>query len=151
MAENPVQQLLSEQRVLEERINELQSSINMFQETLASYRTGLAVLEELETKEVGDKILFSVGAAVYIEAQIVSKDRIIRSLGSGVRVDQSVDEAKTILSERIEQLNTSLTSLRQEYEGAINRATWLTNQMQTIYAQAQAQAAQMAQPPKPEE
>ncbi|MHA2424996.1 MAG: prefoldin subunit alpha [Candidatus Thorarchaeota archaeon] len=151
MAENAVQQLLNEQRALEERINELQSSINMFQETLGSYRTGLAVLEELETKEEGEKILFSVGGAVYIEAQILSKDKVIRSLGSGVRVEQTLDEAKTILSERIEQLNTSLTSLRQEYEGAINRAQWLTNQMQNIYAQAQAQAAQMAQQPKPEE
>jgi prefoldin alpha subunit len=151
MAENPVQQLLNEQRALEERINELQSSISMFQETLSSYTTGLAVLEELETKEEGDKILFSIGGAVYIEAQILSKDRVIRSLGSGVRVDQSVDEAKKVLSDRIEQLNTSLTSLRQEYEGAINRAQWLTNQMQNIYAQAQAQAAQMAQQPKAEE
>ena len=151
MAENPVQQLLNEQRALEERINELQSSINMFQETIGSYRTGLAVLEELETKEVGEKILFGVGGAVYIEAQVLSKDRVLRGIGSGVRVEQTIDEAKAELSERIEKLNTSLESLRQEYEGAINRATWLTNQMQSIYAQAQAQAAQMAQQPKSEE
>ena len=151
MAENPVQQLLNEQRVLEERINELQSSIGMFQDTLASYRTGLSVLEELETKEVGDKILFSVGGAVYIEAQILNKENVIRSLGSGIRVEQSLEEAKTVLTDRIEQLNTSLSQLRQEYEGAVNRATWLTNQMQNIYAQAQMQAAQRAQQPKPEE
>jgi len=151
MAENPVQQLINEQRALEERIDELQNSIGMFQDTLASYRTGLGVLEELETKEVGDKILFSIGGAVYIEAQILNKEHVIRSLGSGVRVEQSLEEAKTVLSERIEQLNTSLSTLRQEYEGAVNRAAWISNQMQNIYAQAQAQAAQMAQPPKSEE
>ena len=149
MAENPVQQLLNEQRVLEGKINELQNNIGMFQETLASYRTGLAVLEELETKEVGEKILFSVGGATYIEAQILSTDRVIRALGSGVRVEQSVKESKTVLSERIEQLNSSLSALSQEYDGTMNRAQLLTNQMQNIYAQAQ--AAQLSQQPKPEE
>ena len=149
MAENPVQQLLNEQRQLEGKINELQNNIGMFQETLASYRTGLAVLEELETKEVGEKILFSVGGAIYIEAQILSTDRVIRALGSGVRVEQSVKESKTVLSERIEQLNSSLSALSQEYDGTMNRAQLLTNQMQNIYAQAQ--AAQLSQQPKPEE
>ncbi|MCK5151549.1 MAG: prefoldin subunit alpha [Candidatus Thorarchaeota archaeon] len=149
MAENPVQQLLNEQKLLEGKINELQNNIGMFQETLASYRTGLAVLEELETKEVGEKILFSVGGAVYIEAQILSNDRVIRALGSGVRVEQSLEESKTVLTERIEQLNSSLTALSQEYDGTMNRAQWLTNQMQNIYAQAQ--AAQLPQQPKPEE
>ena len=149
MAENPVQQLLNEQRVLDGKINELQNNIGMFQETLASYRTGLAVLEELETKEVGEKILFSVGGAIYIEAQILSTERVIRALGSGVRVEQSLEESKTVLSERIEQINTSLTALSQEYDGTMNRAQLLTNQMQNIYAQAQ--AAQLSQQPKPEE
>ncbi len=149
MAENPVQQLLNEQKVLEGKINELQNNIGMFQETLASYRTGLAVLEELETKEVGEKILFSVGGAIYIEAQILSTDRVIRALGSGVRVEQPLEESKTVLSERIEQLNSSLSALSQEYDGTMNRAQWLTNQVQNLYAQAQ--AAQLTQQPKPEE
>ena len=74
---------------------------------------------------------------------------MIRALGSGVRVEQSLEESKTVLTERIEQLNSSLTALSQEYDGTMNRAQWLTNQMQNIYAQAQ--AAQLPQQPKPEE
>ncbi|MFW9907471.1 MAG: prefoldin subunit alpha [Candidatus Thorarchaeota archaeon] len=152
MTENPFQQLINEQRELEERAAELEASMGMFQDTLGSYMAGLGVIEELETKEPGEKMLINVGGAIFIEAQVTSNDRVIRGIGSGVRVEQSLDEAKKILSERIEEIKGHLTGIRQEYENTAGRAAFLANQAQQILAQAQAaQNAQLAQQSEPEE
>ncbi len=150
MSENPFQQLLNEQRALEARAGELENSINIFQETLGSYMAGLGVLEELETREPGEKMLINIGGAVFIEAQIVSNDRVIRGIGSGIRTEQSLEEAKKIVSERVEELNKVLGNLQHEYQETANRAALLANQAQQMLAQAQmAQAA--AQQKRPEE
>jgi len=150
MSDNPLQQLLNEQRSLEIRVGELENSINIFQETLGSYMAGLGVLEELETRKPGETMLINVGGAIFIEAQVVNNDRVIRGIGSGVRTEQTLENAKKVVSERVTELNTFLGNLRQEYEEATNRAALLSNQAQQILAQAQTQA-QAIQQKKPEE
>lgn len=151
MSDNPLQQLLNEQRALEARVGELENSINIFQDTLGSYMAGLSVLEELETRKPGEMMLMNVGGAIFIEAQVVRNDRVIRGIGSGVRAEQTLEEAKKIVSERVSELNTYLGNLRQEYEETANRAALLANQAQQILAQAQMAQAQAAQKKKPEE
>lgn len=152
MSENPLQELLNEQRALEVRVGEIENSINIVQESLGSYMAGLGVLEELETRKPGETMLINVGGAILIEAQVVNNDHVIQDIGSGVRTEQTLENAKQIVSERITELNKILGNLRQEYEEATNRAALLSNQAQQILAQAQmAQAQAAAQQKKPEE
>ncbi|MDF1538159.1 MAG: prefoldin subunit alpha [Candidatus Thorarchaeota archaeon] len=151
MAENMFQQMLNEQRTLEAKIGELENSINVFQETLGSYMAGLGVLEELKTRQPGETMLINIGGAIFIEAQVVNNERVIRGIGSGIRTEQSLEDAQKIVSERVTELNKFLGNLRQEYEETTNRAAILANQAQQILAQAQMTQAQAAQQTKPEE
>ena len=149
MSENPMQVLLYQQRALEERMTELQTTMGMLQETLNSYTSSKLVLEELATKEVDEPMLINIGGAVFIEAKVVSNDRVIRGVGSGVRIEQSLEDAKETVSQRVEELNQYLTKLRQDYQNTVDQATLVNQQAQQLLAQAQAQS-QAAQEPKGE-
>ena len=95
-----MQRLLYQQRALEERLAELETTIGMLQDTLGSYLSSKQVLEELATKEPGEPMLINVGGAIFIEAKVVSNDKVIRGVGSGIRVEQSLEDAKTTVSQR---------------------------------------------------
>jgi len=140
MAENPMQVLLYQQRALEERMAELQTTMGMLQETLNSYTSSKLVLEELATKEIDEPMLINIGGAVFIEAKVVRNDRVIRGIGSGVRIEQSLEDAKETVSKRVEELNQYLTKLRQDYQNTVDQATLVNQQAQQLLAQAQAQS-----------
>ncbi len=146
MSDNLMQRLLYQQRALEERIAELETTIGMLQDTLSSYMSSNLVLEELATKEAEEPMLINIGGAIFIEAKVVRNDKVIRGVGSGIRIEQSLEEAKDTVSHRVEELNEYLSKLRQEYQTAVNQAASINQQAQQLLAQAQAQA-QSAQKP----
>ncbi|MFW9920623.1 MAG: prefoldin subunit alpha [Candidatus Thorarchaeota archaeon] len=141
-----MQRLLYQQRALEERIAELETTIGMLQDTLGSYISSKQVLEELATREAGEQMLINIGGAIFVEAKVVSNDKVVRGIGSGIRVEQSLEDAKTNISQRVEELTEYLSKLRQEYQTTVNQAAMVNQQAQQILAQAQAQAR-----PKPPE
>ncbi len=142
MSEQQLQNLLYQQKALEHRIGELETTIGMLQNTLASYTAGKQVLEELATKETDEPLLINVGGAIYIEAKVVSNDRVLRGIGSGVQIEQSLEDAKNTVSKRIEELNDYMGKLRQEYQTAVDQAVMINQQAQRILAQAQSRTQQ---------
>ena len=146
MSDNLMQRLLYQQRALEERIAELETTIGMLQDTLSSYMSSKQVLEELATKEADEPMLINIGGAIFIEAKVVSNDKVIRGVGSGVRIEQSLEDAKTTVSQRVDELTEYLSKLRQEYQTAVNQAASVNQQAQQLLAQAQAQAQSVQKP-----
>lgn len=142
MSENVMQRLLYQQRALEERIAELETTIGMLQDTLGSYVSSKQVLEELATKEADEPMLINIGGAIFIEAKVVSNDKVIRGVGSGVRMEQPLSEAKDSVSQRVDELNEYLSKLRQEYQNTVEQAAMVNQQAQQILAQAQTKSKQ---------
>ncbi len=151
MSENLMQRLLYQQRALEERLAELETTIGMLQDTLGSYLSSKQVLEELATKEPDEPMLISVGGAIFIEAKVVSNDKVIRGVGSGIRVEQSLEDAKATVSQRADELTEYLSKLRQEYQNTVNQASMVNQQAQQLLAQAQAQSQASGKPKSSEE
>ena len=145
MSDNPMQNLLYQQRALEDRMAELQSTMEMLQETLTSYTSSKLVLEELATKEIDETMLINIGGAVFIEAKVVSNDKVIRGIGSGTRIEQPIQEAVESVSQRVDELTEYLTKLRQEYQNTVNQAAYVNQQAQQLLAQAQAQSRAVKQ------
>lgn len=145
MTEDPqavLQKLYSEQQMLESNIRLLQQHIELIQASLTSYRAGYGVLDALKEKAVDEAMLMNVGGGIFVEAKVVDPQKVIRSIGSDVRIVQTTDEAKTQISETVSSLESRLEQSQQEYGTMANRANQITQQLQQLSTMMQGQPQQ---------
>lgn len=69
---------------------------------------GRATLDTLRVSQGGEEVLLPVGGGTYVRAQIVEPGKVLSSLGSGVVVESSVDDAIARLEERIRSTEQAL-------------------------------------------
>ena len=149
MTEDPqivLEKMYSEQQMTEQSLTMLQQRIEMVQVYMTNYRSGLLVLEEIENRKDGEEMLMNVGGSIFIQAQITNPDKVIRGIGDGIRIEQSVADAKTAIAEAVTNLEKQYEALTLEYQKLYAYASQLNTQFQQLAAQIQG-----AKPPTEEE
>lgn len=141
-----LQRIYTEQQMTESNLGLMQQRLEAIQVYLTNYRMGLMVLEEIEKKKEGEEMLINVGGSIFVEAKLMSPNKVTRGLGSGVRIEQSTAEAKKVVSGAVESLEQQYEKLAQEYQSLLQRATVLNAQFQQLATQIQS-----AQSPSEEE
>jgi prefoldin alpha subunit len=137
-----LQRIRTEQRMVASNMEVLQQQLEMIQLSLLNYRTGFSVLEELEKATVEEDVLLGVGGSIYIKARLPKENRVTRDIGSGVRVESTIDEAEKDIKERIEALEKRYDSLREEYRKHADYAMTLSATLQQLTAKARAPEAE---------
>ncbi|MFW9768887.1 MAG: prefoldin subunit alpha [Candidatus Thorarchaeota archaeon] len=132
-----LQRLYVEQQMTESNIGLMQQRLETIQVYLTNYRSGLMVLEEIEKKEEGEEMLINVGGSIFVEAKLVNPSKVARGLGSGIRIEQSVESAKEAVSEAVQSLEEQYEKLAQEYQALVQRASVLNTQFQQLAAKMQ--------------
>ncbi|MGY5871615.1 MAG: prefoldin subunit alpha [Candidatus Thorarchaeota archaeon] len=151
MSEDPqqlLQRIYTEQQMTESNITLIQQRLELVQAYITNFRAGLMVLEEIEGKEEGEEMLMNVGGSIFVQAKLVDSSKVTRSIGSGVRIEQSVVDAKTAVQEQMSSLEKQYESMAEEYQKLITRASALNSQFQQLAAQVKGQGAA---PPSKEE
>lgn len=141
-----LQKIYSDQQMTESNLNLLQQRIELIQVYITNYRSGLLVLQEIENKKDGEEMLMNVGGSIFVQAKLLNPDKVTRGIGSGVRIEQTVEDAKAAVNEAVTNLEEQYDTLAQEYQKLLARASVLNSQFQQLAAQIQA-----AQPPAEEE
>jgi len=134
-----LQRIYQEQQLTESNITLLQQRLELVQAYLNNFRAGLMVLEEIEGKEEGEEMLMNVGGSIFVQAKLVDPSNVTRSIGSGVRIEQSVEDAKNAVQEQINGLEKQYESYADEYQNLVARASVLNSQFQQLAAKMQAQ------------
>jgi prefoldin alpha subunit len=132
-----LQKIYTEQQMTDSNLNLLQQRIEIIQVYITNYRSGLLVLEEIENKKDGEEMLMNVGGSIFVQAKIVNPDKVTRGLGSGIRIEQTVADAKAAVTESVTSLEQQYETLTQEYQKLIARASVLNSQFQQLAAQIQ--------------
>jgi prefoldin alpha subunit len=132
-----LQKIYTEQQLTEQNLALYQQQLEIVQALIRSYQSGLLVLQEMEEKKADEEMLIEVGGKIFFHAKLVDPNKVIRGVGRSVRIEQTVEEAKTALKSQIESLGKQHDSLRQEYEKLLARATALNNQFEQLAAQIQ--------------
>jgi prefoldin alpha subunit len=143
-----LQRIYQEQQLTEQNVTLLQQRLELIQAYLTNFRAGLMVLEEIENREEGEEMLMNVGGSIFVQAKLVNPSSVTRSIGSGVRIEQSVGDAKTAVQEQVTGLEKQYETLAEEYQKLIARAQVLNSQFQQLAAQVQGQGPA---PPSQEE
>ena len=132
-----LQKIYIEQQMTESNLNLLQQRIEIIQVYITNYRAGLSVLEEIESKKDGEEMLMNVGGNIYVQANLVNPEKVTRGLGSGVRIEQSLVDAKAAVKDAVSSLEQQYDTLTQEYQKLIARASVLNSQFQQLAAKIQ--------------
>jgi len=132
-----LQRIYTEQQITESNISLLQQRIEIIQAYLANYQSGLMVLQEIEKKKKGEAMLMNVGGNIYVEAKLVNPSKVTRGIGSGVRLEQSLEEAKKAVQISVEGLEKQYQSMSEDYQKLVSRASVLNSQFQQLAAKVQ--------------
>ncbi|MHA1769636.1 MAG: prefoldin subunit alpha [Candidatus Thorarchaeota archaeon] len=137
-----LQKLYTEQQLTEQNMSLYQQQLEIVQALIRNYQSGLLILQEMEGKKADEEMLIEVGGKIFFHAKLVDTSKVIRGIGRTVRIEQSMEEAKSALESQIESLGNQYETLLQEYEKLAARAAALNNQFEQLAAQIQGVAGQ---------
>jgi prefoldin alpha subunit len=129
-AEETVNALVVEVRVLEGTYNELTARQNLLERALLESRAALESIKGLdgESKEV----LTQIGGGAMLRSPPPSTDRVLLNVGSNVVIEKSKEEAVAMLEERsrdVEKTIVSLAGQRNEIAERLNADRDLLNNL----------------------
>ncbi len=130
-AEETVNALLVEVRVLESTYNELTSRQNLLERALLESRAALDSIKGLAGAPPSE-VLTQIGGGAMLRSQPPSTDRVLVSIGSNVVLEKSRDEAVAMLEERsrdVEKTIVSIIGQRNEIAERLNSDKELLNSL----------------------
>ena len=115
--EDQIRELISRMQLFQQRMEALQQQASLVQMSLQDMDNALKALSALESQKAGHEMLVPIGAGSYVHATIVSPDHVLVNLGSGVSMEKSVADSKSVLQSR----RTDLEKVLLETTGAMEQ------------------------------
>ena len=130
-AEETVNALVMEIRILENTYNEFTARQNLLERALMEGRAALESINGLAGQQEGD-VLTQIGGGAMLRSTPPSADTVLISIGSNVVVEKPRDEAVAMLEERsrdIEKTVVSIVGQRNEIGARLNSDRELLNNL----------------------
>jgi len=112
--EEEFRKIATEVRLLESTAQAIQSRINFVNAALTELNLAKMNLEGLEKEKIETSLLVPIGGGSYVKAKLESIENVVVGIGAGVAVEKTFNEAKNILSKRIEELEKLYGRLQQQ-------------------------------------
>lgn len=112
-AEQQLNQLVGEIRVLEAYYNELVTRIQTASAGISDARSSMDSIDSL-VKNPGGEFLLPLGSGLLLPANALTAKTLIVSVGAGVAIEKDFDSAKAFLITREKELQAALNSLEQQ-------------------------------------
>ncbi len=113
--EEELRRLSVELRFLEQTAEAIQSRINMVNAAITDLTYANTALEGIEKEKENSELLVPIGGGSHIKAKLENSDKVIVSMGAGVSIEKTLQEAKEIIKKRLENLEKTRTSLQQQF------------------------------------
>lgn len=113
-AEEELRRIAVELRFLETTAESLRSRINFVSAALNELNLANMTLEGIEKEKANASLFVPVGGGSYIKARLDGADKILYGVGAGVAIEKTIKESKEGVSNRISELNKTITSLEQQ-------------------------------------
>jgi prefoldin alpha subunit len=109
-AEDRINNLVSEIRMLEGGLNEISSRQNFLERILVDARTSIETIKGLGSTTAED-VLIPVGAGVLLRSVPPKVDKVLVNIGANVVVEKGREEATKFMEGRVKDLEESLVAL----------------------------------------
>ncbi len=134
-AEQQLNQLVSEIRLLEQYYNEIAQKIQNTSAGYSDMRSAIQSIDGLAQNANGD-FLIPIGGGLLLPASNLDSKKLILSVGAGVAIEKDLDSAKTFLQAREKEYEIALNSLEQQRREVGSRLEAGRNLLQQITGQS---------------
>ena len=112
--EETLRKLSVEMRFLEQTAEAIQSRIKMINAVITDLTYANMTLEGLEKEKENSELMVPIGGNSYIKARLANPNQVIVGMGAGISVEKTLQEAKDIIKNRLENLEKSKANLQQQ-------------------------------------
>ena len=119
--EEELRKLSVEMRFFEQTAETLQQRISMMNAAMTDLTYASMTLEGLEKENEDAELLVPIGGSSYVKAKLANPDKVVVGLGSGVSVEKTLQEAKAIVKERLDELQKTMVSAQQQFAQVADR------------------------------
>ncbi len=116
-------ELSEKHQVYQYQAESIAQQINMVKLTIKDVETALITITALKDEPSGIETLVPIGFGSFVKANLVNTDTIVVGIGAGVSIEKKIEDAKSVLEKRKdelakyhEQLNNTISKLAQELQ-----------------------------------
>ncbi|MEM0364460.1 MAG: prefoldin subunit alpha [Candidatus Nitrosocaldus sp.] len=137
--------LAAQLKMLEAYMNDLINREATIVRFIQDARLAIDAIRGLDTREGGEDLytLMPIGIGVYVHAKISTKDKLLVSVGSGIAVEKSREDAIAYIESRVKELESALLSISKQKQELQSRIEGIRGEMNSIVQQMQGQERQM--------
>jgi prefoldin alpha subunit len=132
--EEVLRKLSVEIRFLEQTAETLQSRINMLNAAITDLTYADMTLEGVEKEKENAELLVPIGGSSYVKVKLANPDKIVVGMGASISVEKTLPEAKSILKERLAELEKTMRSAQQQFAQVAERINTGRNRLEKLLA-----------------
>ena len=133
-AEDELRKLSIEMQYLEQTADALQQRISMVNAALTDLNYANMSLDGIEKEKENSELLVPIGGSTYVKVKLADTNKIIVGVGAGVSMEKTLPEAKTILKERLDELEKTLNAAQQQFTQVAERLNANRSRLETLLA-----------------
>lgn len=134
--EEELRRLSLEMRYLEQTAETLQQRISMVNAAITDLAYANMTLDGIEKEKENAELLVPIGGSAYVKVKLADSNKVIVGMGAGVSVEKTLQEAKTTLKERLDELEKTMNSAQQQFTQVAERINTGRNRLETLLATA---------------
>jgi prefoldin alpha subunit len=132
--EEELRKLSVEMRFLEQTAETLQQRISMMNAAMTDLTYANMTLDGLEKEKENAEMLVPIGGSSYIKVKLADTDKVVVGVGAGVSIEKTLPEAKTIVKERLGELEKTMSSAQQQFAQVAQRINVGRNRLESLLA-----------------
>ena len=119
-AEEKIESLVAELRILESYFNEVSNRENMLGRAMVESKAALQAVRSLPQTGLSE-VLVPVGGGVLMHVQVPPPESLIVSVGADVAVEKTRDDAVSFLDDRVQEMEKAMSQLGMQRADLGNR------------------------------
>ena len=133
-AEEELRRLSVEMRYLEQTAETLQQRISMVNAAITDLTYANMTLDGIEKEKENAELLVPIGGSSYVKVKLADSNKVIVGMGAGVSIEKTLQETKTTLKERLDELEKTMNSAQQQFSKVVERINSGRNRLETLLA-----------------
>ena len=130
--EEEVRKLSMQLRYFEQTAENLQQRLSILNAALTDLSYANMTLESIEKEKENAEMLVPIGGSSYVSVKLADTNKVIIGLGAGVSVEKTVPEAKTIVKERLDELEKTRIQAQQQLSQMAERINQDRQRMESL-------------------
>ena len=121
-------------RFLEQTAETLQQRISMMNAAMTDLTYANMTLDGMEKEKENAELLVPIGGSSYVKVKLENPDKVIVGMGASVSVEKTLPEAKSILKERLGEVEKTMLSAQQQFAQIVERINTGRNRLESLLA-----------------